>query len=140
MKNLKRIIFSLSVALVAVVLVACGSKAASDNGTYVFKPDVKEFYKNTVGLDMPDGMDAKVSIEIEISDKTGKMSIVASAAGEKKNESIDLIVDQKNKTFEPKEQKGEKVKYKIEGENLMLDSSLSGMPDFLKDAKFKKQK
>ena len=150
MKNFKRILLAFVAVFAAVLLVACGSK--SDNGTYVYKPsksEVKEILGEQGASDSTiEAVLDKVKLEVTVTikDKKGSLSIKGEAMGNKMDQSYEVKVDQKAKTFQAKTGEGEKIKYKVSGDVFTFD--LSGQEsenhaaalEMFKNAKFKRTK
>lgn len=150
MKHMKRIVFATLLAFVAVILVACSSFTRSDNGVYVFEPsteDIKSILKeqgNSIeGAELFIDQ-LKIKLTLEIKGEKGKISGFVSILGNKKEKSVDLKVDQKQKLISSKEN-DEKVRYKIEGDVLTFQGDNVDLTDeqaalISKFAKFKRVK
>lgn len=147
MKNFKRLVFAVLLAVGAVFLVACGAK--SDNGTYVFKP-TKDEIKGIMPSEFQSliGDDYTFTISITINDKKGEMKVDTNVAGQNVNQVIDLEVDQKAKTLVSENEYGKaEITYQVSGNVLTIKdvkNSLMGDTDmfknYMKIAKFKKVK
>lgn len=147
MKNFKRLLLAVVAIFATVLLVACGAK--SDNGTYVFEPTTEEVREM-----LPDELayvitnDYKFKISITIKDKKGIMKVQVKSTIQNASQSYDFKVDQKNKTFENKNEYSEtKITYKISNNTLTFkdvkESNLSSSniyKNYIKIAKFKKVK
>ena len=151
MKYFKRLVFIAFFAFSALFLASCAGAGSSDNGVYVFEPTSEEMLEmaekesgtNSVANLFVDQL--KVKVELEIKDNTGKLSASVSMFGNKQEKSVDIKVDQKNKTFWSEENPEKKVIYKIEGDILTFEESDLDIGDenaaaFLKYVKFKRQK
>jgi probable lipoprotein len=150
MKNFKRILLAVVAVFAAVLLVACGAK--SDNGTYVYKPsktEVKEILGEQGASDstIEAVLDqVKLEVTVTIKDKKGSLSIKGEAMGNKMDQSYEVKVDQKAKTFQSKTGDGEKIKYKVSGDVFTFDLSGEESKDhaaaleMFKNAKFKRTK
>ena len=149
MKIFKRILLAFVTVFAAVLLVACGAK--SDNGTYVYKPTKTELKKilEEQGLSgsqlesIGDVINFEVSIKIK--DSKGTLSIAGEVAGQKNERSYDVKINQKEKTISSNDGKGEKITYKVDGDELTFDLSKLSSSDqanllFLKNAKLKRSK
>ena len=151
MKNFKRLVFIALFAFSALFLASCGGLGSSDNGVYVFEPtseEMLEMAEKETGTNSAANLfvdQLKVKVELEIKDNTGKLSASVSMFGNKQEKSVDIKVDQKNKTFWSEENPEKKVTYKIEGDILTFEESDLDIGDenvaaFLKYVKFKRQK
>ena len=137
MKNFKRILLAFVAVFAAVLLVACGAK--SDNGTYVYKPaksEVKEILEEQgAPSSSVDALIDNVKLEVSVTIK-----------GQKTDQSFDMKVDQKSKTLQSENGKGEKVKYKVSGDVFTFDlsgeksSGHEATLEMFKNAKFKRTK
>ena len=148
MKNFKRVLLALVTVFAAVLLVACGAK--SDNGTYVYKPSKTELKKlleeQGISSSQFESIEdsVKFEISIKIKESKGTLNVKAEALGQKNEQSYDLKVNQKEKTFTSKEGNDEKIKYKVSGDVLTFDTSNvkdsedSSVVTMLKNAKFKR--
>ena len=147
MKTIKRLILGFVAIFAVVLLVACGAK--SDNGTYVYKPSKTEIKKilEEQGLSgsqlesIGDLVNFEVSIKIK--DSKGTLKIAGEVAGQKNERSYDVKINQKEKTISSTDGRGEKIKYKVDGDYLTFDlsklsSSNQGDLMLLKNAKFKR--
>ena len=127
------------------------SSIANDNGKYVYNADeekiesiLKEEGATDEQLEQVAGQ-ISLTMTIEIKDKEAKMTIEMNALGDNQKKSFDLKADQNGKTLESAEGGNDKVKYKIDGDVLILDLSKFQAEDsetfaFFKDVKFKRQK
>ena len=150
MKNIKRILLAFVAVFAAVLLVACGAK--SDNGTYVYKPSKTEVKEILEEQGAPSSsVDAlidnvKLEVSVTIKDKTGSLKIKGEMMGQKTDQSFDMKVDQKSKTLQSENGKGEKVKYKVSGDVFTFDlsgeksSGHEAALEMFKNAKFKRTK
>lgn len=147
MKNFKRLLLAVVAVFAAVLLVACDAK--SDNGTYVFEPtteEVREMLPNELAYVITN--DYKIKVSITIKDKKGVMKVQVKSNIQKFSQSYDFKVDQKNKTFQNKNEYSEtKITYKISNNTLTFkdvkESNLSSSniyKNYIKIAKFKKVK
>ena len=148
MKTIKRLILVFVAVFAAVFLVACGAK--SDNGTYVYKPSKAEVKKilEEQGLSSSQFESIEDSVKFEISIKIkeskGTLNVKGEVFGQKNEQSYDLKVNQKEKTFTSKDGSDEKIKYKVSGDVLTFDTSNvkdsedSSVVTMLKNAKFKR--
>ena len=152
MKSIKRLVLGTVFAICIIFLVACAGATTKDNGTYVYEP-AKSLVKNLLEkqqgasseqLDqVMDQITFKMSLEIK--DTQAKMTILAEAFGNKKEQTFDLKANQNNRTLESEKGGKDKVKYSIEGDALILDVSKLDSTDketlaLFKDAKFIKVK
>ena len=151
MKIFKRLVFVALFAFCALFLASCAGVGSSDNGVYVFEPtseEMLEMAEKETGTNSAANLfvdQLKVKVELEIKDNTGKLSASVSMFGNKQEKSVDIKVDQKNKTFWSEENPEKKVTYKIEGDVLTLENPNLDIGDentavFLKYLKFKRQK
>lgn len=151
MKYFKRLVFIAFFAFSALFLASCAGAGSSDNGVYVFEPtseEMLEMAEKESGTNSAANLfvdQLKVKVELEIKDNTGKLSASVSMFGNKQEKSVDIKVDQKNKTFWSEENPEKKVIYKIEGDILTFEESDLDIGDenaaaFLKYVKFKRQK
>ncbi len=92
--------------LVALFLASCAGAGSSDNGVYVFEPtseEMLEMAEKRSGTNSAANLfvdQLKVKVKLEIKDNTGKLSASVSMFGNKpKRKSVDIKVDQKNKSF-----------------------------------------
>ena len=127
------------------------SSIANDNGKYVYNADeekiesiLKEEGATDEQLEQVAGQ-ISLTMTIEIKDKEAKMTIEMNTLGDNQKKSFDLKADQNGKTLESAEGGNDKVKYKIDGDVLILDLSKFQAEDsetfaFFKDVKFKRQK
>ena len=151
MKYFKRLVFIAFFAFSALFLASCAGAGSSDNGVYVFEPtseEMLEMAEKESGTNSAANLfvdQLKVKVELEIKDNTGKLSASVSMFGNKQEKSVDIKVDQKNKTFWSEENPEKKEIYKIEGDILTFEESDLDIGDenaaaFLKYVKFKRQK
>lgn len=151
MKYFKRLVFIALFAFSALFLVSCAGAGSSDNGVYVFEPtseEILEMVEKETGINSAANLfvdQLKIKVELEIKDNSGKISASVSMFGNKQEKSVDIKVDQKNKTFWSEEDPEKKVTYKIEGDVLTVENSDLDIGDentsaFLKYVKFKRQK
>ena len=150
MKNVKQIILAFVAIFAAIILVACGAKG--DNGTYVYKPtkaEMKKILKDQGASSSDiDSLNNKYSLElsIDINDSKGYLTIKTKRPGHKTTDSTEIRVNQKTKTIGALEDKGEKVRYKINGDTLTFsftkdqESTNQFASSLLKNAKFKRTK
>ena len=148
MKHVKRLILGLVAIFAVVLLVACGAK--SDNGTYVYKPSKTELKKileeQGVSSSQFESIEdsVKFEISIKIKESKGTLNVKGEVFGQKNEQSYDLKVNQKEKTFTSKDGSDEKIKYKVSGDVLTFDTSNvkdsedSSVVTMLKNAKFKR--
>ena len=148
MKHVKRLILGLVGIFALGLLVACGAK--SDNGTYVYKPSKTELKKileeqgisNSQFESIEDSV--KFEISIKIKESKGTLNVKGEVFGQKNEQSYDLKVNQKEKTFTSKDGSDEKIKYKVSGDVLTFDTSNvkdsedSSVVTMLKNTKFKR--
>lgn len=147
MKNFKRLLLTVVAIFASVLLVACGAK--SDNGTYVFEPtteEVREMLPNELAYVITN--DYKFKVSITIKDEKGVMKVQVKSNIQNTSQSYDFKVDQKNKTFQNKNEYSEtKITYKISNNTLTFkdvkESNFSNSniyKNYIKIAKFKKVK
>lgn len=105
MKYFKRLVFIALFAFSALFLASCVGAGSSDNGVYVFEPtseEMLEMAEKESGTNSAANLfvdQLKVKVELEIKDNKGKLSASVSMFGNKQEKSVDIKVDQKNKTF-----------------------------------------
>lgn len=149
MKYLKRLVFIALFAFSALFLASCGGVGSSDNGVYVFEPtseEILEMVEKETGTNSAANLfvdQLKIKLVLEIKDNTGTMSASVSIFGKDQEKTVDLKVDQKNKIIWSEEDSEKKIKYKIEGDVLMLENPKldigdKNMATFLKSVKFKR--
>ena len=150
MKNFKQFLLALVAFFAIFLLTACGAKG--DNGTYVYKPSTAEMKKilkdqGASSSDI-DSLNNKYSLElsIDINDSKGYLTIKTKRPGHKTTDSTEIRVNQKTKTIGALEDKGEKVRYKINGDTLTFsftkdqESTNQFASLLLKNAKLKRTK
>lgn len=149
MKYFKRLVFIALFAFSALFLASCGGVGSSDNGVYVFEPtseEILEMVEKETGTNSAANLfvdQLKIKLVLEIKDNTGTMSASVSIFGKDQEKTVDLKVDQKNKIIWSEEDSEKKIKYKIEGDVLMLENPKldigdKNMATFLKSVKFKR--
>lgn len=152
MKSIIRLVIGTLFAICTIFLVACAGATTKDNGTYVYEP-AKDLVKNLLekqegaSIEQLDQVMDQITFKmsIEIKDTKAKMTILAEAFGNKKEQTFELKADQNNRTLESEKGGKDKVKYAIEGGALILDVSKLDFTDketatFFNDAKFIKVK
>ena len=149
MKFFKRLVFIALFAFSTLFLASCGGVGSSDNGVYVFEPtseEILEMVEKETGTNSAANLfvdQLKIKLVLEIKDNTGTMSASVSIFGKDQEKTVDLKVDQKNKIIWSEEDPEKKIKYKIEGDVLMLENPKldigdKNMATFLKSVKFKR--
>ncbi|WP_302992733.1 hypothetical protein, partial [uncultured Streptococcus sp.] len=117
---------------------------------YVYKPSKTELKKileeQGVSSSQFESIEdsVKFEISIKIKESKGTLNVKGEVFGQKNEQSYDLKVNQKEKTFTSKDGSDEKIKYKVSGDVLTFDTSNvkdsedSSVVTMLKNAKFKR--